>query len=145
MILCDSTVVPELGTFANPILIEDESALPDSASNSTMIRVEEDWLRDESDHADSDAETEIMTTPEFYGSLSGGNIAYPEKHKAAVDSSSIYVSDRSIGFEDLEGLQSVEKLQSDHQTLKVTPNPGDDAFGAAGRESVAIDHKGTLS
>jgi hypothetical protein len=76
-------VVPELGTFANPILIEDESALPDSASNSNMIQVEEDWLRDEPDHLDSDADNEIMTTPEFYGSLTGGNIAYRGKHEAA--------------------------------------------------------------
>jgi hypothetical protein len=138
-------VIPELGTFANPILIEDEPALPNSASNSNMIQVEEDWLRDEPEHFDSDAETEIMTTPEFYGSLTGGNIAYPGKHDAAINSSSIHVSNRPIDSKDLEGLQSVEQLQLDRQTLKVTQNLGDDPFGAAGSEGVAIDHKGTLN
>ena len=142
MALFDSIVVPELGTFANPILIEDELALPNSASNSNMIQVEEDWLRDEPDHFDSDTDTEIM---KFYGSLTSGNIAYPGKHDAAINSTSIHVSNRPIDSKDLEGLQSVEQLQLDRQTLKVTQNLGDVPFGAAGSESVAIDHKGTLN
>lgn len=110
-----------------------------------MIQAEEDWLRDEPDHLGSDADIEIMTTPEFYRSLTGGDIAYPGKHEAAIDSSSIHMSNRSIGFQDPEGFQSVEKLQSDHQTLQVTPNPADDPFGAVGRQSVTIDDKGMLS
>ena len=65
MVLCDSMAIPESGTFANPLLIEDKSALPDSASNFNMIQVKEDWLRDEPDHLDSDADTKIMTTPNF--------------------------------------------------------------------------------
>lgn len=138
-------IVPELGTFANPILIEDEPALPNSASNSNMIQAEEDWLRDEPDYLDSDADTEIMTTPEFYGFLTGGNIAYPGKYDAAINSSAIYVSNRPIDSGVLEGLQSVEHLQLDRQTLEVTENLGDDPFRAAGSESVAIDHKGTLN
>lgn len=138
-------VIPELGTFANPILIEDEPALPNSASNSNMIQAEADWLRDEPDNLDSDADTEIMTTPEFYESLTSGNIAYPGKHDAAINSSSIHVSNRLIDSGDLEGLQSVEQLQLDRQTLKVTQNLVDDPFGAAGSKNVAIDHKGTLN
>lgn len=143
MVLCDSMFVPELGTFANPILIEDEPALPSSASN--LIQVKGDWLRDEPGHFDSDADTEIMTTPEFYGSLTGGNIAYPGKHDAAINSSSIHISNRPIDSKDLEGLQSAEQLQLDRQTLKVTQNLGDDPFCAAESESVAIEHKGTLN
>ncbi|OKP10141.1 hypothetical protein PENSUB_4446 [Penicillium subrubescens] len=103
-----------------------------------MTQVEEDWLRDEPDHLDSDADTEIMTTPEFYGSLTGGNVAYPGKHEAAIDSSSLHVSNRSIDSEDPKGLQSVEQLQSGHQTLKVTQNLCDDPLGAAGSEGFAI-------
>jgi hypothetical protein len=63
--------------------------------------------------------------------MTGGNIVYSGKHEAGIDSSSIHVSNRSIDSEDPEGLQSVEQLQSDHQTLKVTQNPGDDPFGPA--------------
>lgn len=114
MVLCDSMVVPELRTFENHILIKD----------------------------DSDADTEIMTTPEFWGSLTSGNIAYPGKHEAAIDSSS-HMSTRSINSEDLESLQSVKQLQSDHRVLKVTQSLGDEPFRAARRERVVNDHEGT--
>ncbi|KAJ5370036.1 uncharacterized protein N7496_006128 [Penicillium cataractarum] len=143
MVLYDSKVVPELGTFANPILIEDDFALLDSSSDPNVIKVDEGWRCDEPDHLDSDADTEIMTTPEFWGSLTGGNFNYPEKHEAALDSSPIHASTRSIDSENLEGLQSVEQLGSNHQGLKVAQNSVDDPFGAATRESVADDHKGS--
>lgn len=83
-----------------------------------MIQVEEDWLRDEPDHLDSDADTEIMTTPEFYRSLTGGDIAYPGKHEAAIDSSSIHMSNRSICFQDLEGFQSIQSFSETSKHCK---------------------------
>jgi hypothetical protein len=95
-------IVPELGTFANPILIEDDFALPGLASNSNVIQVDEGWRGDEPDYFGSDADTEIISTPEFWGSLTGRSFAFPGKHEAAIDSSSIYVSTRSVDFEDLE-------------------------------------------
>ena len=57
MVLCDAMVIPELGTLANPILIEDDLdlALTDSASNSNVIHVDEDWRGDELDNLGSDA------------------------------------------------------------------------------------------
>jgi hypothetical protein len=65
VVVCDSIVAPELGTYANPIVIVDDLAPLGSASNPIVIYVDEGWCRDELDQLDSDADTVIMATPEF--------------------------------------------------------------------------------
>ena len=59
MVLYYSIVVPKLGTFNNPISITDDLPMSDSAS--------EGWHPDEPDHLGSDAGTERITTPDFWG------------------------------------------------------------------------------
>lgn len=125
-------VAPELGTFTNPILITDDLPMSDSAL--------EGWHLDEAEHLHSDASTERMTTPDFWGALAGENLACPGEHGASATSSSIHVPTES-----LEGLQSVKQLQSDHRTLNVPEDSVCDHVGAVRRESVANDHEGTLT
>ncbi|KAJ5216909.1 hypothetical protein N7468_009917 [Penicillium chermesinum] len=96
----------------------------------------EGWHPNEPDHLGSDAGTEEMTTPEFWGALHGEDLAFPGKHEAAIASSSIPVPTKP-----LERIQSDNQLQSDHRKLKVTEDSFDDHFGAAGMESEANDHK----
>lgn len=52
----------EPGTEANPIVIRDEPALLSSSSDPLVTYVDEGWCHAE---RDSNADTEIMTTPEF--------------------------------------------------------------------------------
>ncbi|KAJ5245862.1 hypothetical protein N7468_000845 [Penicillium chermesinum] len=119
--------------------------MSDSTSNPNVIQLE-DWCRDEPDQQlGSDADTEGMTTPEFWGSLAGGNFPYPEKDEAAIASSSIHVPASLLDCEYLEGFQSLEQLQPDPGALKATEKSFDDPFGAARIKSAASDHEGTLS
>lgn len=52
----------ELGRQSNPIHVDDDLAPLGSAAN--LIVIHEDWYH-ETDLLDSDANTEIMTTPEL--------------------------------------------------------------------------------
>lgn len=154
VVVCDSMVAPELGTDANPIVIGDDLAPLGSASNPIVIQVDEGWCRDEPTQLGSDADTEIMATPEFWGTLTGANVAVPVKDDAAIDSS-VRVPIRPLVCEDPEGPQPFEQstpncFQSEYKALKVTENSFDASrecprFGAARRESVASDHGGTFS
>ncbi|KAI2791733.1 hypothetical protein POX_c04609 [Penicillium oxalicum] len=136
-------VTPELGTFANPIVIEDNLSPLNSASDPDMTRVNDGRLQDEPDQLGSDADTEIMTTPEFWGSLTGGNFAHLGEHEAAVDPFSIHVSIRSPVHEDLTGLPSFEQFQPDHKAFQFTRNSFDNSFGAARMESAMKRHGGS--
>lgn len=65
VVVRDSKSHPELGMEANPIVIGDESAPLGSAFNPIVIDVDEGWCHGEAGRPDSDADTKIMTTPEF--------------------------------------------------------------------------------
>lgn len=109
MVVRDSIVAPKLGTQANPIVIDDPAPLG-SPSNPIVIHVDESLCRNERDQLGSDAETEIMATPEFWGTLTGGDFAIPADEGAAVGSSSGSAPTRSLVCEDPEGLQPFEQL-----------------------------------
>lgn len=77
--------------------------------NSIVIHVDEGWHRDEPGHLGSDADTKIMTTPEFREALIGRNLAAPVDEGEAVDSSFIRAPTRSLVCEDPEDLRSFEQ------------------------------------
>ncbi|OKP09487.1 hypothetical protein PENSUB_5165 [Penicillium subrubescens] len=143
-------VAPGLGTYANPIVIGDDLAPLGSASNPIVIQVDEGWCQDEPDQLGSDADTEIMATPEFWGTLTAGHLAVPVKDDVALDSSSVRVPTRSLVCEDPEGFQpfgrsSPNGFQSE-KALKITKHSFDalrecPGFGATRRENVASDHR----
>ncbi|EKV19134.1 hypothetical protein PDIG_06310 [Penicillium digitatum PHI26] len=56
----------ELGTEANPIVIGDDPTPFGSASNPIVIHIDEDCGHKEAEQLGSDADTEIMATPEFW-------------------------------------------------------------------------------
>jgi hypothetical protein len=135
-------------------VIVDDLAPLGSASNPIVIQVDEGWCRNEPDQLGSDADTEIVATPEFWGTLTGAHVAVPVKDDAAIDSS-VRVPIRSLVCEDPEGLQQFEQstpngFQSNLKALKVTKNSVDTSreypcSRAVRRESVASDHEGKLS
>lgn len=145
MVWHNTKVAPELGTFANPILIEGNLSPLDSASDPNMTRVDDGRCQDEPDQLGSNADTEIMTTPEFWGSLTSGNFAHLGEHEAAVDPFSIHVSIRSPVHEDLTGLPSFEQFQPDREAFQFTGYSFDNSFGAARMESAMKGYEGTLS
>lgn len=74
MVVRDSIVTPKIGTQANPIVIDDP-ALLGLPSNPIVIYINEGLCRDKRDQLGSDADTEIMATPEFWETLTGGDFA----------------------------------------------------------------------
>ncbi|GLI74854.1 hypothetical protein PoHVEF18_003102 [Penicillium ochrochloron] len=145
-------VAPGLGTYANPIVIGDDLAPLGSASNPFVIQVDEGWCQDEPDQRGSDADTEIMATPEFWETLATGHLAVPVKDDVALDSSSVSVPTRSLVCEDPEDSQPFERStsnasQSEKELISTKQSfdaprecPG---FGAARRENVMSDHRGS--
>jgi hypothetical protein len=149
VVVCDALSRPELGTQANPILITDDSAPLGSASNPILIQVDEGWCRDDSDQRGSDANTVIMTTPEFWGTLTGGNSTGPGKDNASLDSSSIHVPTGSLVCENLDSFQPFDmstsnKFALDHKAFEVTEDSFDAPLWAVRRESDASDHGGMV-
>jgi hypothetical protein len=149
VVVCDALARPELGTQANPILITDDSAPLGSASNPILIQVDEGWCRDDSDQRGSDADTVIMTTPEFWGTMTDGNSAGPVKNNASIDSSSIHVPTGSLVYENLDSFQPFDmstssKFALDHKAFGVTQDSFDAPLWAVRRESVASDHGGIV-
>lgn len=149
VVVYDSLARPELGTQTNPILIADDLAPLGSASNPIVIQVDEGWCRDDSDQRDSDADTVIMATPEFWGTLTSGNFAGPVKDDASIDSSSIHVPTGSLVRENQDSLQPLDmptsiEFASDHKVFGVTEDSFDAPFWAVKRESVATDHGGMV-
>jgi hypothetical protein len=148
VVVCDSLARPELGTQANPILIADDLAPLGSASNPIVIQVDEGWYHDDSDQRGSDADTVIMASPEFWGTLTGGNFAGPVKD-ASIDSSSIDVPTGSLVCENLDSLQPLDMptsigFASDHKAFGVTEDSFDAPFWAVKKESGANDHGGMI-
>jgi hypothetical protein len=94
----------ELGTQSNPIFVDDDLAPLGSAINPIVIY--EDWYHDETDLLDYDADTEIMTTPEFWENLI--NRAFPA---SASDGASASVS-APVGSEVCQNPVDIHRGQS---------------------------------
>jgi hypothetical protein len=157
VIVRNPIVSPELGTQAYPIVIGDDLAPLGSASNPIVIHVDENWYSDEPDQLGSDADTEIMATPDFWETLVGRNLAAApegEGEGEAVNTSSVHVPTRSLVCEDPEDLRSFEQstpncFHLDDRALKMTEISFDasqncSGSGAARSENVANGHAGTL-
>ncbi|KAF3394472.1 hypothetical protein F1880_005502 [Penicillium rolfsii] len=144
-------ISPELGTSANPIVIEDGLAPLGSAFNPIVI--DEDWRRNEPEQFGSDANTETMATPEFWESLTAGEFAVPVKDDTAIDSLPVCVPNRSLVCEDREGSRVFERSTTDHFQLekesKINEYLSDmpqefPSSQAARRENVASNYKSKL-
>ena len=83
MVVRDSKSHHEPGTAANPILIEDDPL--GSAPNPIVINVDEGSCHSETGQPDSDADTEIMTAPEFWDNLIEESYPNPANGGADVD------------------------------------------------------------
>lgn len=119
MVVYDSIVTLGLGTYANPIVIGDDLTPLGSASNPIIIQVNESWCQDKPDQRSSDADTEIIATPEFWGTLATRHLAVPVKDDIALDSSSVSVLTRSLVCEDPEDSQPFERpTPNDSQSEK---------------------------
>jgi hypothetical protein len=105
VVIRDSTISPELGTQANPIVIRDGLAPLGSASNPIEIYVDEDWCCDKIDQGVSDADTEVMATPEFWEALIDESFSDPAE-RGTVGPSSVRAPTRSPTNEDPEDLRS---------------------------------------
>jgi hypothetical protein len=155
VVVRDSIVAPELGIYANPIVIGDDLAPLGSASNPIVIHVDEGWYRDEPDQLGSNADTVTMATPEFWGTLTGGNFALPADEATAVDSSSVCALTRSLVGEDLEDPHPFEQsnpdcFHFDDKALKATEDSFDASQNYLGLETarsedVVNGDPGTLS
>lgn len=99
----------ELGIQANPIVIGDEPAPLGSASNPIVINVDEGWCHSEAGQPDSDADTEIMTTPEFWEKLIEESYPDPANGGADVDPTSVPAGTRPPPCDDLD-IQVLDKL-----------------------------------
>jgi hypothetical protein len=109
VVVRDSKSHPELGTRANPIVIGDEPAPLGSASNPIVINVDEGWCPSEAGQPDSDANTDIMTTPEFWENLIEESYPNPANGGADVDLTSVPARTRPPPCDDPD-LQVIDKL-----------------------------------
>lgn len=108
---------PEPGTKANPIAIGDELAPLGSDSNAIVIHVDEDCGRDKAEQLDSDADTEIMATSEFWENLMDECFPVPTDEGAAVGSTSVLTPTSLLGCEDLEEPQILGQSSANHLHL----------------------------
>jgi hypothetical protein len=112
VVVRDTKSHPGLGTEASPIVIGDESVPLGSAFNPIVIDVDEDWCHGEAGQRDSDADTEIMTTPEFWENLIEESYPNPASGGADIEPTSIPARTRPRTCHD-PGLQYFSKLVSD--------------------------------
>ncbi|KAJ5474089.1 hypothetical protein N7475_003655 [Penicillium sp. IBT 31633x] len=99
----------ELGTEANPIVIEDDYAPLGSTSNPIVIHVDEDCGHDEAEQLGSDADTEIMTTPEFWEILIDESFPTPADERADVNFVSVLSPTTQLACEDPEEPRILEQ------------------------------------
>jgi hypothetical protein len=128
VVVCDSIVAPNLGTHTYPIVISDDPAPLGSASNPIVIHVDENRCRDEIDQLGSDADTEIMATPEFWDAWAHESLTVPAVEGEAIVSSPIHAASRSSVSENPEdfrqfGQSSVNRSHLDDKALEMA---GDD-------------------
>ena len=112
VVVRDSKSHPGLGTEANSIVIGDGSAPLGSAFNPIVIDVDEGWCRGEAGEPDSDADTEIMTTPEFWDNLIEESYPDPASGGADVEPTSVPARTRPPTYDDPE-LQVFSKVVTD--------------------------------
>lgn len=148
MVVRDSIVASELGTYANPIVIADELPPLGSTSNSILTQVDENRCGVEPDKLASNPNAE-MAPMEFWGSRTDRNFAGSVKDDVATDTSPVYVPSGSLRCENLEGLRAKEKstpkgFQSYHKALNITEDSFHAPFSSLKGESTASDHGGTL-
>lgn len=89
MVICEFIDSPESDTETNPIVIRDDPAPLDSASNHIVIHVDEDCGYDEVEQPGSVTDTEIMATSEFWENLIDGSFLVPADEGVTVDLPSI--------------------------------------------------------
>ena len=99
----------ELGNEANPIVIGDDLGPLGSASNPIVIHVDEDCGYDEAEHLGSDADTEIMATPEFWEILIDESLPAPADERADVNSVSALSLTTRLASEDPEEPRILEQ------------------------------------
>jgi hypothetical protein len=114
----------KLGTKANPIVIKDDLAPLGSASNPIVIYVDEEHCgHDKAEELDSDVDTEIMATPEFWENLTDECFPVPKDEGIVVGSTSVLTPTRLLGCEDPEprffGQSSENHLHLDEKALKM--------------------------
>ncbi|CAG8046257.1 unnamed protein product [Penicillium nalgiovense] len=100
---------PELGTEANPIVIGDDPAPLGSASNPIVIHVDENCGYYEAEQLGSDADTEVMATPEFWEKLIDDNFPAPADERADVNSLSVLSPTTQLACEDPEEPRILEQ------------------------------------
>ncbi|KAJ5277590.1 hypothetical protein N7534_003659 [Penicillium rubens] len=109
LVIHELTDSSELGTEANPIVIGDDPAPLGSASNPIVIHVDEDCGYDEAEQLGSDADTEIMATPEFWEILIDESFPAPAEERADVNSVSALSPTTQLACEDPEEPRILEQ------------------------------------
>lgn len=97
---------PESGTEANPIVIRDDPAPLDLASNHIVIHVDENCGYDETEQPGSVADTEIIAIPEFWENLIDGRFLILADEGTTVDLTSI------LGLTRLQPAKTQKSLKS---------------------------------
>lgn len=87
--MCDSSRLPSSGIKASPGMLWNSSTLTGSTSNPIIIDNNQNYgSEDEFRQHDSDADTEILGTPEFWAILDGEGNHVLSNETAVTDSSS---------------------------------------------------------
>jgi hypothetical protein len=90
-------------------VIGDDPAPLGSASNPIVIHVDEDCGYDEAEQLGSDADTEIMATPEFWEILIDESFPAPAEERADVNSVSALSPTTQLACEDPEEPRILEQ------------------------------------
>lgn len=125
MVVRDSIGFPELGSHANPVVIGDGLAPFGSASSFIVIHLDDDLCYDKVDRCGSQADTELMATPEFWEALIDESFSVPADKCGAVCSSFVRAPTRSPAHDNAEtlhsfGQSSANSFLLDDKALKVT-------------------------
>lgn len=140
VVVRDSIVSPDLGTEANPIVIGDDLAPLGSASNPFVIHVDEDFCPEGADQFSSDADTEIMATPEFWENLIDEGFPAPANEGTDVGPTSLLAPIGPPACKDTKKLQSIDQLSVNHvhlgdKSLEMTENSFSMSKDCSGREA----------
>ncbi|OQD78027.1 hypothetical protein PENANT_c097G09795 [Penicillium antarcticum] len=108
---------PESGTEANPIVIGDDPAPLGSASNPIVIYVDEDCGYDEAEQLGSDADTEVMATPEFWEKLIDENFPAPADERADCPEEPRILEQNCPRLDDKATKDRAPKVMEDHSVV----------------------------
>ena len=98
-------------------MIGDDPAPLGSASNPIVIHVDEDCGYNEAEQLGSDADTEIMATPEFWEKLIDESFPVPADEGSAVSLTSVLTPTKLLGCEDPEEPQMLRQSSANHLHL----------------------------